>query len=102
MDEQIGLISETYATDSIGQEIATETITMVWARISSIERSEWLAAGQQGLQPEFVAETPVVNYSGEELVERGGTRYSIYRVYREDDGDTIELYCRADAGVKNE
>ena len=99
MDDLIVLIGETFTQNTIGEQIATETRTEVWAHLNSVSRSEWFAAGKNGLQPAIVAVTPIVNYSGEKLVDYAGKRYAIYRTYFRDDSDEIELYLEERAGL---
>lgn len=98
MDDFIKLIKETFVTNEIGVQIATETQTEVLAHIQTASRSEWAAAGQNGLQPSFVAVTNRVNYDGEKIAILNGQRYSIYRVYLPNNSDMIELYCEQRAG----
>lgn len=71
MDDLILLISESYKKDAIGNVTVTETATSVWAHLQSVTRAEWADAGQNGLQPQLVAVTPIVNYSGEQIVQIG-------------------------------
>lgn len=99
MDDLIYLISEDYTEDDFGQLVPSETSVPVWAHLQSVNRSEWYNAGQAGLQPQLVASTPVVNYSGETIVEIGGKRYGVYRTYFGPDTDLIELYLERKAGV---
>ena len=102
MDELITLISETFETDAIGQRIPIETMREVLAHISSVSRSEWVQAGQNGLKPALVAVTPVSNYADEKTVVIRGKRYSVYRSYFTYDADTIELYLEEKvANVQN-
>lgn len=103
MDDLILLISENYRKDAIGNVTVTETVTPVWAHLQSVTRAEWADAGQNGLQPQLVAVTPIVNYSGEQVVQIGSgesaRRYAVYRTYFGPDSDTIELYLERKAGV---
>lgn len=100
MDDVITLIALTYTKDSIGQEIATESRTDVWARISSVSRSEFYSGGQAGLRPDITAETAKINYNGEKLAEWNGKRYSVYRTYFRENSDSIELYLEPKTGEK--
>ena len=93
MDGIVELISRSYTTDALQQRVAVETSREVWAHISSVSRSEFFQAGQNGLKPEVVVTTPLVNYCGEELCNIGSKRYHIYRTYFSDRTDEIELYC---------
>lgn len=103
MDDLIYLISETYVKDEIGQLVPSEQSIPVWAHLQSVTRSEWYDAGQNGLQPQLVAITPIVNYNGESIVQIGNgeqaKRYSVYRTFFGPDTDSIELYLEKKAGV---
>lgn len=92
MDRLIGLVSETFTTDSIGQRIPAKEPRKVWAHVQSVSRSEWFQGGQNGLRPSFVATTQIVNYKGERIVTMGDNAYTVYRTYRNDESDEIELY----------
>lgn len=100
METNVTLVSTTYQTDSIGQQKATETETTVPATIRSATRSEWVSAGQNNYRADLVAETPMINYSGERIAKVDGVRYAIYRVYRDEDTDMIELYLQEEGGVR--
>ena len=103
MDDLIYLVSETYQKDDLGQQVPVEVLVPVWVEISYIGRSEWAAAGQNGLNPEMVVSTNVANYSGEKIVQFGtesnAQRFGVYRTYRAKDSDYIELYLERKAGV---
>ena len=103
MDDLIYLIAQTYTRDDIGQFIPSETSRAVWAHLQSVTRAEWAQAGQNGMQPQLVAITPLVNYEGETIVQIGegeqAKRYGVYRTYFPPDSDTIELYLERKVGV---
>ena len=100
METDVTLISTTYQTDSIGQQVATESLTTVPATVTSATRGEWVSAGQNNFRADLVATTPLVNYSGERIAEVGTKRYAIYRVYRDEDTDLIELYLQEEGGIR--
>lgn len=100
MDDLLTLIGQTYEQDGIGQFVAQETQTDIWAHITSVSRSEWAVAGQSGLSPSYVATTNIANYSGEGVAVWKGKRYSIYRTYIKADTDEIELYLEKQAGIE--
>lgn len=99
MDDSVKLITETFTVDSIGQRIASETKTEVFCSISSVGRTEWRDAGVNGLRAEMVVEMPYINYGGQEIVEWNNKRYTVYRTYIKDSGDTIELYLDRRVGA---
>ena len=91
------LISKTYSYDEIGQAIEAESETEIFVSERSITRQEWVEAGRVGLNPSIELVTPFMNYSDQEEVEYNGTRYSIYRTYK--NGDNIELYLEKKGGI---
>lgn len=96
----IDLISKTYTTDSMGQRVATEKSTTVFATLTSISRAEWVSysqSGRQGLVPSYVASVFMGDYNGESIAEYDGKRYGIYRTYERDD-EQVELYLEKKAG----
>lgn len=99
MDDLLTLIAVSYEQDNIGQQIAAETSADVWAHLRSVSRSEWYAAGRDGMQPAIVAEMPIVNYHGERTAVWHGKRYNVYRTYFVDGSDVIELYLEERVGV---
>lgn len=104
MDEQIYLIAQTYERDSLGQSITKDgTPSPVWAKIKSISRAEWAAAGQHGLQPQLVAIVYALDYADQPVVMIGegksAKRYSVYRTYRPENSEYMELYLERKVGV---
>lgn len=97
MDGVATLISKTYTTDSVGNQIATETQTSILVEEKSITRQEWAEAGRQGLNPAVLLRTPIVNYGGQDTVEYNSKRYAVYRTYEVD--DYVELYLELKGGV---
>ena len=100
MDSIITLIKQHYTANSFGEQIPVEQKTTVFTSIQSVSGEEWDRAGRNDLQAVFRAVMPAVNDSGERVVEYCGTRYGVYRVYRQDDSDLIELYLENKAGVE--
>ena len=87
---EIILVSKTYASDSIGNQIEQRAEKKVFAQIGSITQKEFSAAGQMGLKTELKAVVWKFEYSGEDAVILNDTEYAIYRTYV--NGDKIELY----------
>lgn len=99
MDDLITLIAQTYQQDGIGQQISVETKRQVWAHIRSAGGSEFMEGGRIGIRPELVAVTQTVNYQGEKIVEIGGKRYAVFRVYMQEESDALELHLQEEVGV---
>lgn len=96
----LDLIAKEYTIDQMGQRIATEKSTTVYATLQSVSRAEWTsysATGRNGLVPAYVALVFNGDYSGETIAEYDGTRYGIYRTYERDD-EIVELYMEKKAG----
>ena len=91
------LISRTYASDSIGNQIPTETRQHILVEEHSITRQEWAEAGRQGLSPALLLVTHKVNYSGQDQIEYCNVRYGIYRTYEHD--EQVEMYLERKGGV---
>lgn len=100
MDDLITLISVTYTQNEIGEQMPIETEIPVWATLQSISRAELYDGGVHGLNPDMVAVTAFVNYSGEQIAEVGGKRYGIYRTYAPPNTDSIELYLERKVGLR--
>lgn len=84
----------------------------VFARVESVERSEFFAAGQKGLRPELRVTLAAIEYEGEQVCAVDGVRYAIYRTYNRAsleaffhtarnalDLDEMELYLQREVGV---
>ena len=97
----INLISRTFTSDTIGQQVATETMKTVVAELKSINRSEWVAAHQVGYNPVVTAVVSAFDYNNEEIVEIDSERYVVYRTYSRKD-DYIELMLRKKVGEADE
>lgn len=97
----INLISRTFTSDTIGQQVATGTIKTVVAELKSINRSEWVAARQVGYNPVVTAIVSAFDYNNEEIVEIDSERYVVYRTYSRKD-DYIELMLRKKVGEADE
>lgn len=98
--EPLKLISITHEADDIGQLHDVKTERNVFARIRSVTQSEWKAAGEMGLKPEFQATIFEYDYKGEKECELHGVLYGIYRTYLRS-GEKIELYLEPKVGVTN-
>lgn len=98
-DTLITLISFTSGEDADGFPTDEQEDTSdVWAQITSISRDEFYQAGQRNLKPEIRAIVWVSEYEGQDTVDIDGVRYGVYRTYRQDYSDEIELYLEKKAG----
>lgn len=99
MDDVINLISTVYTKDDYGVERPTETSKQVFAKVRSVTRAEFFDGGRNGLNPEYQFTVFFGDYSGEMIAEYNGNRYGIYRVYRADNEDYLELYAERKGGT---
>lgn len=93
------LIHQSYEIDEIGQRIPFEELIEVLCHIESIGQREFFSAGQNGINSDIKIVTNAVNYNNEEIIEYNGGRYGIYRTFRRNDSDEIELYCEWKGGI---
>lgn len=92
MHDILLLIGETHSPDAIGNDIATETAREVFCETMSISQSEFLAAGQMGIRPEFKFRVWAHAYNDERKVRYGGKEYDVYQTFAQH--DRMELYCK--------
>ena len=97
MTDVITLITQTITTDKYGNEVATETERTVYCEVDSISQTEFYAAANTELNPEYRFTIFFGDYEGESLVKFNGARYSVYRTYRT--GDDLELYAERKIGA---
>lgn len=96
MKGTIDLIAETVTIDALRMESVAETSRTVFAEIESISQSEFFAAADADLRPEYRFKVFYADYEGEKICEFEGERYAIYRTYR--NSDRVELYAERRAG----
>lgn len=97
MTDVLKLISRSIDIDQYGREVYTETDKTVYCEVGSITQSEFFAAENTELNPEYKFTVFFRDYNGENVVEYNGKRYSVYRTYRA--SDYMELYCERKIGV---
>lgn len=98
MTDTITLIKQTtIVLDEIGNETYTETSREVFCEVYSITQSEFYAAANTELNPEFRFTIFFGDYEGESILEYQNVRYAIYRTYRA--GDNLELYAERKIGA---
>lgn len=93
----ITLVAQTITIDTLGNEVATESEKTVYCEVNSITQSEFFAAANTELNPEYRFTVFFDDYNGEDIVKYNGVRYSVYRSYRA--GDYMELYTERKIGV---
>ena len=97
MTDVITLVTQTITTDKYGNEVAKETERTVFCEVDSISQTEFYAAANTELNPEYKFTIFFGDYEGEEVVVFNGARYSVYRTYRT--GDDLELYTERKIGA---
>lgn len=97
MSDVLYLIAQTISVDDYGNEVETETQRQVYCEVNSISQTEFYAAANTELNPEYRFDVFFGDYNGEDVIEYQGNRYAIYRTYRT--GDTLELYCERKIGA---
>lgn len=96
-DYELTLIGVTITQDEIGNEIVTETETVIYCGLKSVGRNEFYNAAVADLKPELIFVIHPYEYNGEKKVEFEKTRYSVIRTYRKDT-EEMELVVEKDVG----
>lgn len=98
-DVFVTLIKKGQAEKDIhGNAVYSETKSSVFAVKKSVRQSEFFQAATVGFKPDMLLEVFSFEYSGEEMCELNGDRYTIYRTYQIPNTDRIELYLTAIVG----
>ena len=92
-DNELTLIGQTYTDDEIGNQIPTETETVVLCGVKSVGRTEFYNAAATGLRPAVVFVIHDFEYNGESVVVFEGVRYSVIRSYSTG-FEEVELTCQ--------
>ena len=71
----------------------------VFARVDSVDRTEFFNAGRNGLRPEYRFTIFHGEWQGERECTYNGVEYAIYRTYHVPGTDYLELYAERRAGV---
>lgn len=101
LDTVITLIAPAQRTqDASGVWRDTELVEReVFARMASVNRSEFFSGGQAGLRPELRFTVFPDEYRGELICVHEGVRYAVYRTYQVPGTDDLELYVQREVGV---
>lgn len=97
MADVLILIAQAISVDDYGNEVATETQRQVYAEVHSITQTEFYAAADTELNPQYRFDVFFGDYQGEDVCVFNGQRFAIYRTYRT--GDTLELYVERKIGA---
>lgn len=97
MTDVLTLVAQTVATDAYGNEELTEKDRQIYCEVDSISQSEFYAAADTELNPEYRFTIFFGDYEGEKILKYKGVRYAIYRTYRA--GDNLELYAERKIGA---
>ena len=97
MKGSIVLIAENVTVNALRIEEVAETRREVLAEIESISQSEYFAAQDSDLNPEYRFRVFFADYSGEKIVEFEGERFAVYRTFR--NFDRVELYTERKVGA---
>ena len=89
--------------DALNQVVEkTRTKRTVFASISSVSQTEFFSGGRIGLTPSLKATIYDFEYNNEPIVKWNGKCFSVYRTYKVNDSDMIELYLEERGGTKDE
>ncbi len=96
------LITQTYTTDDLGQQIPDKTIyRKIYCAKKSTPQNEFFLAGQNGIKSAAMFLVRTAEYKGEAKLRYpandSGTVYTIYRVYDTTD-EMTELYGKVEIG----
>lgn len=91
MDDIITLLKEAYLQNQYGVWEKTPTDRVVYARRTSVSKSEFFDGARIGLKPDCKFTVFASDYEDETELMHRGKPYRIYRTYI--DGDYIELYA---------
>lgn len=98
-DSVLKLIGVTWARDETGVLKETNASREVFCSSSSVTRQEFFDGGRSGLNPSFQFTVFAGDYAGETICEYDGESYAIYRTYRPEGSDYIELYVQREGGT---
>lgn len=99
MDDVLVLISQEQQQDGCGVQHSVEVRRQIFCKACSVKRSEFYAAGQSGLAPEFMFTIFLPDYGKETELEFHGERYAVYRTFRKS-ADELEVYVQRKGGVQ--
>lgn len=89
--EDVTLIGMACEPDSIGNQVPTETKSVVQGSKKELSMSEFYAAAQAGIRPTVELIVHSFEYDDQQAVEWRGHRYTVIRTYQRN-ADEVELY----------
>lgn len=99
MDDVVFLIAQEMFQDELYMQHSREIRRQIFCQVDSVKRTEFFAAGQSGLSPEFCFIVFPLDYAGETELEFHGKRYVVYRTFQRD-ADHLEIYVQRKGGVQ--
>ena len=96
MTDVLTLITQTITIDTYGNEVATETESEVYCEVDSITQTEFYAAANTEINPDYKFTVFFGDYDGQVVIKYHDVRYTVYRTYRA--GDYMELYAERKIG----
>ncbi len=90
-NEIIDLLTVTYTTDPLGNQIETETPRTIFANEFGVSSSEFYDAAAQGLKAEKQFEIYSFEYQNETKLTHEGEEYRIIRTQK--NGEKMRLTC---------
>lgn len=99
MDDVITLINQRYEQDGYGIPRAINEERDVLCEVLDITRAEFFAAGRSGFNPDIEFRLFHANWAGEKVIRYHGNEYAVYRTFRPDGDDYIELYAQMKGGT---
>lgn len=108
MDDVIKLVKTIYTRDTAGNQIRDEIEREVFCKVNSVSRSEYYAAAQADLHPEYIfVLSHFMDYEGEKIIKYTdwmNKEHKLYvtRVYRTPGTDRVELTAEERTGYGKE
>lgn len=99
MEGVITLLHTETAQNSRGVWEESTTQREVFCNVSSITQREFFEGGRNGLNPEFEVTMFHGDYHGERKCILNGRPYAIYRTFKPETSDYIELYLQREGGT---
>lgn len=90
-NDVVNLVTTTYTTDDLGQEIGTDATELVFCNVKSIPQNEFFKTAKQGIRAAYVFIVKQCDYNNQLKVIYNYNTYHVYRTYMIDN-ENIELY----------